>query len=111
VDTSAAVDADGDGFGVQEDCDDTDSTIHPDADEICDGVDNNCDGTVDEDSATDATTWFTDADGDGYGDDAATTSACSQPVGTSTLGGDCDDADPAFHPGAREDDCTDPRPP
>ncbi len=107
-DTQAMVDADGDGFGAQEDCDDTNAAIHPDADETCDGVDNNCDGTVDEGSATDAMTWFTDADGDGYGDDAATTSACTQPAGASALGGDCDDADAAFHPGAREDDCTDP---
>ena len=48
VDTNALVDLDGDGFGVQEDCDDNNSAIHPNANETCDGVDNNCDGTVDD---------------------------------------------------------------
>ncbi len=101
-------DSDGDGFGAAVDCDDENSAVHPEADEVCDGVDNNCDGAVDEDSAVDATSWFTDADGDGYGDDRSTRTSCDQPAGTSVLGGDCDDADARFHPGAREEDCDDP---
>ena len=44
------VDDDYDGFDVYDDCDDTNPNINPDADEVCDGVDNNCvDGTDDED--------------------------------------------------------------
>ena len=42
------VDADGDGFKTNQDCDDTNAAIHPGAPELCDGVDNNCDGQVDE---------------------------------------------------------------
>jgi hypothetical protein len=120
-------DADGDGFGDAEtalfdcdpgegwieddqDCDDANSSIHPDAIEICDTLDNDCDGLIDDedDSVTGTTTWYTDADGDGYGDDASTTSTCEQPSGTAEYGGDCDDSDAAYNPGASEDDCTDP---
>jgi hypothetical protein len=120
-------DADGDGFGdpgaevfdcepgagwVEDatDCDDANSGIHPDATEICDELDNDCDGLVDDadDSVSDASTWYTDADGDGYGDDASPVEACAQPTGTASYGGDCDDGDAAYNPGASESDCTDP---
>ena len=40
-------DLDGDGFGVTEDCNDDDATVFPGAVDACDGVDNDCDGTVD----------------------------------------------------------------
>ncbi len=103
-----AIDADGDGFSIDEDCDDDDELINPDAEELCDGVDNNCDGEVDEDSATDATLWYLDADDDGYGVDTDTLLACEQPTGYVDLDGDCDDANTSFHPGAEEEDCTDP---
>ena len=50
-------DADGDGYtaigactGSQDDCDDTDAAIHPGVEEVCDGVDNNCDGQTDEET-------------------------------------------------------------
>ena len=42
------LDADGDGYFGDEDCDDQDAQTNPNAEELCDGVDNNCDGQVDE---------------------------------------------------------------
>ena len=84
------------------DCDDTDAAVHPGADEYCDGVDNDCDGSVDEGDALDAGSWYADADADGYGDASGGTSACSQPSGTVTDDADCDDGDASVHPGADE---------
>ena len=54
------VDADGDGFISQEDCNDRDASIFPSAQEICDGVDNNCDDEIDEGVKTGLgkTSWF-----------------------------------------------------
>ena len=109
VDTEPViVDADDDGYDADEDCDDNDPTVHPFADEYCDGIDNDCDGTEDEDSALDAVTWYLDADGDGYGTDDDKDTACAAPEGYVAEGGDCDDEDEAYNPGAIEDDCTDP---
>ena len=83
------------------DCDDADAAISPGAAEVCDGVDQDCDGAVDDD-ATDAGTWYTDADGDGWGDNATAVLACTDDALVSA-GGDCDDADDATHPDAAED--------
>ncbi|MCB9742536.1 MAG: FG-GAP repeat protein [Alphaproteobacteria bacterium] len=111
-------DADGDGFGddstgvegcddgsggvlVGGDCDDGDESIHPDAEELCDGVDNDCSGAVDDD-ATDALTWYSDADADGYGDAESTVLACSAPSGAVADDTDCDDSDASQYPGAPE---------
>ena len=98
-------DADGDGYDVETDCDDDNAAVNPAAAETCDGLDNNCDGVADEGVTS---TFYQDADGDGYGDDAAPVDACEAPEGASALGGDCDDADVAFNPGAAEIDCDDP---
>jgi len=107
---AVGVDADGDGYDAGsdpgEDCDDDDAAIHPDAAEDCDGVDDDCDGLIDD--GFDGTTWYADLDGDDYGDDGDTVEACGQPVGYVAEGGDCDDGDTAYHPNATEDDCTDP---
>ena len=72
-------DADGDGFTeCGGDCDDTATDVFPGGVEVCDGLDNDCDGLVDD--------GFTDDDGDGV-------PGC---------GGDCDDADASTYPGAPE---------
>ena len=93
------------------DCDDTDTTVNPGADEYCDDVDDDCDGSVDED-AVDQTTWSRDRDEDGYGDpDAATFTSCDAPSGYVESSGDCDDTDAEVNPAATEvfneydDDC------
>ena len=89
------------------DCNDLDAESHPGAEEVCDGVDNDCDGVTDGEDATDALTWYEDGDGDGYGTTASLQTACDPPAGYALHDGDCDDADPAYHPGAAEADCTD----
>ncbi|MCB9762970.1 MAG: VCBS repeat-containing protein [Alphaproteobacteria bacterium] len=120
VDDNAGItyyrDADGDGYGDpgdtdractppvgyvanNQDCDDSDSSVHPNVTETCDGVDEDCDNTVDE-AAVDAQTWFTDGDGDGYGDDNTRTVTCTAPSQGVTIGGDCDDAVATAYPGS-----------
>ncbi len=109
------IDADEDGFSADEDCDDTNAAVNPAASEICDGIDNDCDTLVDDaDDSLDATTqstWYRDADADGYGNESDRIEACDAPawyVEENAAGFDCDDTDPAYHPGAIEADCTDP---
>ncbi|MBT4856844.1 hypothetical protein HON52_01500 [Candidatus Uhrbacteria bacterium] len=94
------VDADGDGFTADEDCDDSDASTYPGAPELCDGLDNDCDDVVDEDAINDST-WYRDSDGDGYGDPSISTSACDVPSGFVGNGDDCDDTDASAY-----DDCT-----
>ena len=84
------------------DCDDRNATIRPGATEMCDGVDNDCDGTADENDAADVVTWYSDADGDGWGDDDVTYVSCDVPVGFVAGGNDCDDGNASVSPGATE---------
>jgi hypothetical protein len=66
------------GYGADaSDCDDADANAYPGNSEYCDGTDNNCDGSVDENSAVDAPAWYVDADNDSYGG-ATTTRACNR---------------------------------
>ncbi|MEC7983936.1 MAG: MopE-related protein, partial [Myxococcota bacterium] len=122
------LDSDADGFGDlnspliscsqpnghssnSDDCDDTNPNINPDADEVCDGKDNNCSGTVDV-NPTDAALWFEDADGDGFAG-SESIRACDQPDGYFVDSTDCDDANAFVNPSAQEicngidDDCND----
>jgi len=101
------VDADGDGYASELDCNDDDPAAFPGATERCDGVDNDCNSFVD-DRAHDGVTYFVDADGDGHGDPATARVGCTQPAGTALVGDDCDDANGDLFPGAPEDDCADP---
>ena len=94
-------DLDGDGYGDGSDCDDADPDVHPDADELCNGVDDDCDGEVDED-AVDAPAWALDADGDGYGRADAVVYDCRPPTGYVEDATDCDDGDDDIYPGAEE---------
>jgi hypothetical protein len=99
LDTEPAVDADGDGAVATDDCDDADPAVYPGAAEACDGLDNNCDGAVDEGALS---TFYADGDADGYGVESAAVEACEAPSGHAAAAGDCDDGDPASFPGAAE---------
>ena len=83
-----------------DDCDDSHPNIHPGAEELCNGADDNCDGQIDE-GLTPRTPWYADADGDGVGAGAATL-ACVAPPGMVAATGDCAPDDPARYPGAPE---------
>ncbi len=123
-------DADGDGYGSvdvmelvceqpagfvtnSQDCDDGDDDIHPDATELCDYDDNDCNGLIDDNDGgvMDQEDYFLDGDGDGYGNDSETVTVCFAPSGYVESAGDCDDGDRAIHPAATEscngidDDC------
>jgi hypothetical protein len=88
------------------DCADDDAKIHPDAKEICDTVDNNCDGKTDDaDSALDTSTaklFYRDLDNDTFGDPAKTKYACVMPSGYALNSMDCNDSLGTIHPGATE---------
>ena len=109
-------DADGDGYGDDNtatetcdptagqteqagDCDDSNSGISPAGEEVCDGLDNDCDADIDEEVLT---TFYTDGDGDGYGDPDAPVEACTRPAGTADSPDDCDDTSADIRPDADE---------
>lgn len=112
LDRAWYADADGDGFGDpaasieaceqpddhvsdDTDCDDSDSTVHPNAEERCNDTDDDCDTDVDEDLPLGL--WYADEDGDGWGDPDRPVEDCEQPEGTTNVLADCDDSDPTRH--------------
>ncbi|MFM7204922.1 MAG: MopE-related protein [Myxococcota bacterium] len=118
-------DADGDGYGNPsvktetclqpagtapraDDCNDADASINPAVSEKCNGKDDNCSGSIDEGVQS---TYYRDADADGYGNSAVTVQACSAPAGYVSSAGDCNDSSASIKPGATEvcngldDDC------
>ena len=95
----AANDADGDGFTTDTDCNDSDTAVNPDAPELCDGVDNNCDGEIDEGLLI---TVYDDLDADGYGDPGAASEVCSIGADQVDNADDCDDTNADSFPGAAE---------
>jgi hypothetical protein len=113
-------DADGDGYGATNvtinscngapagyvaqsgDCNDGAANVRPGATEVCNNIDDNCNGTIDEGVQT---TYYRDQDGDGYGVTSNFMKACSQPVGYTTLSGDCNDALTTVSPGQPEIPC------
>ncbi len=99
ADSAPPPDGDDDGWADGEDCAPGDPAISPGAVETCNGVDDNCDGEVDEGLLA---TLYTDADGDAHGDAAAPVDACPGAAGTSELPDDCDDAEPLAYPGNTE---------
>ena len=114
-------DADGDGFGNAaqsvsqctlttglvtnaNDCDDTNAAIRPSAQEVCDGIDNDCDGQIDDadNSLSGAGTYYADSDGDGFGASNNSVTTCTQPSGYVTDDTDCNDNSSVSYPLAPE---------
>ncbi len=105
---SSCADSDGDSYYVScdryqtingPDCNDSNGNVHPGATEVCNGIDDNCNGTKDEGVKT---TFYRDSDSDSYGVSGTTTKACSRPSGYASRAGDCNDSRSDIHPGAAE---------
>ena len=101
------VDDDGDGFSEEQgDCDDANADLSPGATEVCDEIDNDCDGDIDDaDSSVDLSTgsvFYADTDGDTFGDAGAEVEACALPEDAVENMDDCDDTNADINPDADE---------
>ena len=92
------------------DCLDSNGDVYPDGAEICNGIDDNCDGVNDE--GVELTTYYLDNDGDGFGGASGSIQSCEIPSGYIQIGGDCNDNNVNVSPTAQElcstnfdDDC------
>ena len=93
-------DYDRDGFSIKDgDCDDHNPYIYPQAAEICDSLDNDCDDLIDSNLDI-FPSYYIDNDGDGYGTTIVEVDTCDIPFGYSLEGGDCNDSDSTIHPNA-----------
>jgi len=110
-------DLDGDGYGVSStvaclceateeystitagDCDDEHKEVHPGALEVCDGLDNDCNGVIDPNGIAGSEKYYKDGDNDGYGNSLIAVLQCG-PTSEHTvqIKGDCNDADPQVNP-------------
>jgi hypothetical protein len=91
------------------DCDDTNASLNPSAIEICNGIDDNCADGID--NGLQFNNYYSDIDGDGYGDASSVTTSCSEPAGFVVDNSDCDDTMSSVNPNESEtcngidDDC------
>ena len=100
------LDIDEDGASIcEDDCDDLDSLLSPNANEYCDGIDNNCDGKIDnKDPLVYGAYWYKDRDGDGFGNltDIYLHANCTQPLGWVDNRDDCSDQESSIYPTQNE---------
>ncbi|MCO4746819.1 MAG: putative metal-binding motif-containing protein [Proteobacteria bacterium] len=100
--TEQRLDPDEDGYAYPADCNSSSAEAYPGAVEVCDGIDNDCDGTVDGADAVDAVDWFFDSDGDGWGSGSAERQCDPPSEDHVDRGGDCEDGLDSVHPEVAE---------
>jgi hypothetical protein len=94
-------DNDSDGYVATSDCDDNNASVYPGADEICNAIDDDCNGFADDGLLF--TIYYADTDGDTFGDASNTSSTCDGlPSGYVNDNTDCDDSENTVYPGAEE---------
>ncbi len=82
------------------DCNDANNLIYPTAEDICNTIDDNCNGVFDEDAIF--TTWYLDFDADAFGDILNDSISCFDLIGYVINNTDCNDFNAAINPDAIE---------